>query len=701
MADVNRCRHKKELGDLKEQDPEFYEYLQENDAGLLDFGNDLDLDDEDNEMENSDMDESDDESDENLEVEDYEDDEDNEDNDDLMEAAVVDVDASYFESAFLRAQKSHHGMKQLMAIFSAACNPSFSQSDKMDAPPRSLRYVISSAAVYDLVMTKTVEGAASIFLKTLDVDSSMTEKTSNLENHPRWKKTRNLILSFFKSMLETLSSLVKSVQQGPVSAFLMTQLSDYLVLLSPLPQLAKRVVKMLLVFWSKDMGLAADQFQVRGLAFLRLRQMAIQLPGSMREEIFRNMYLVYARSVKIYQESNRNHLLFLSQCLIELYSLDVHMAYQQAFLYIRQLSLHVRMAMMKKTSESLRQITTWQFLLCYRLWTRMICSFPLEHQLGALAFPMTQIGLALLSLATSWYFLPLRFHLLTCLQEIMVSVHSFFPLLPRILEILEHPDMQGKPTPSTDSRPDLQYLLKFPSEANKKVVYRDAVVEESIHLIRQELEIYRYHPGFPEYVALPGKRIKAWLKNCKPSNWREWMKPVIGILQDYSESVKSKRVTLDPSKLLNLSWEILSPAGGPDGRSRLARLFEQFHANVDQEIVVPKIGEVAPSTRTKGAIVHFADEKKNNQVDSEEDEEDDDVDDSNHETGDSYEEEEDMAKMIGKGKKNKKSSKENNKSIVKKATKKDQQGIKTNKTKGARNEDFDEVNPLDWDEFDN
>ena len=62
----------------------------------------------------------------------------------------------------------------------------------------------------------------------------------------------------------------------------------------------------------------------------------------------------------------------------------------QAFLYIRQLALHLRTAIAKQTSEATRQVTTWQFMHCIRLWTRVVCSMPREDQLGPLVFPLTQ-----------------------------------------------------------------------------------------------------------------------------------------------------------------------------------------------------------------------------------------------------------------------------------------------------------------------
>ena len=51
------------------------------------------------------------------------------------------------------------------------------------------------------------------------------------------------------------------------------------------------------------------------------------------------------RSCKLYSESTHESFTVMRNCVTELYSMDPVTAYQHAFVYIRQLAIHVRNAM--------------------------------------------------------------------------------------------------------------------------------------------------------------------------------------------------------------------------------------------------------------------------------------------------------------------------------------------------------------------
>ena len=102
-------------------------------------------------------------------------------------------------------------------------------------------------------------------------------------------------------------------------------------------------------------------------------------------------YIAFARTARTFNEHTASSVTFMTECLVELYGLEMGSAYQTAFVYVRQLALHLRAAMVKKTPESIRQITSWQFLNCVRVWTRILCKYPSKDALYPLVYPFCQV----------------------------------------------------------------------------------------------------------------------------------------------------------------------------------------------------------------------------------------------------------------------------------------------------------------------
>lgn len=613
-------KHKDELKGLEEADPEFFNYLKKNDSSLLEFsGDESDGDEDDDENDNSDnegedMDEED-ENDQNDESEDESTDEDvpvSKRGKQQKNKAKIEVTEELLDSI---AKNTLNGsipeMKKLLSIFRTACNPNGEDSlgdDSAGDSKQISRYMILSPEVYEHAMITCISTLSKAFKHHLELkDNATKQKLEYMAKHPKWKKMQLLVLSFFKSILHTLEGLSDHIQQSQVSIFLIESLESYVPFLAPLPRLTKGVIKVLLNIWSfiptaEDEGVE-ETLNVRGHAFLRIRQISLTLPGAIAEECFRALYLKFARQCKNFSEMNATSVTFMAQCVAELYASDPAMAYQQSFLYIRQLALHLRTSFLKKTSETTRQITSWQFLNCLRLWTRVICSLPSESNgLGALAFPLAQVMFGVMSSATSIYFVPLKFHLVACLHQLAANCKLFIPTAAQLLEVLDCGDLTSKPTPSTELAPKLQYLVKLPTDSITRVAVRDAVVQEVIALLRQEVEIYRFHVGFPEYTYLTSRRLKAFAKGCKVSKWRDITKILTGQIEQYAAHVKKARVKLNKPPMAITEFEPLlstGPTGTLVASQRLNKLLSGGKMNVASEINVSKATTTAAGAAGK------------------------------------------------------------------------------------------------------
>mmetsp|Transcript_22453 Transcript_22453/g.32753 ORF Transcript_22453/g.32753 Transcript_22453/m.32753 type:complete len:759 (+) Transcript_22453:58-2334(+) len=566
-------QHQDELDSLKEKDPEFFNYLQKNDAGLLDFEDDDDAIEESDESEESE-DESGDMEEDDVDN-DSDDDIDEDDHDSKISGAggqdrsSIEVTAALVDELVTSSKSgSLTSFRKLLSVFRATCLPNSQGGDDepaVDGRPTS-RYVVSDPEVYEYVMVEVLEHAGGVFASHLDLslDGLTREKLTNLGDHPKWKKLQMFVLSFYKSVLHTLASLStqisdtstaddpaptdrSSTNQGGshVAAYIVSCLEPYIPLLSPVSRLAKGVIKVLLRLWSQGPAPENDTSNVRGHSFLRIRQMSILLPGTITEECFRAIYLCFARTAKSFSEQSRTSVIFMSQCVTELYRTDVAHAYQQAFMYTRQLALHLRTALLKKTPEATKQVLTWQFLNCLRLWTRLLCAMPAEDDLGPLVFPLSQVLNGVVVASPSAVYLPLHFHIISCLQQLAAHAEVFIPTCPRLLAILEsHEISTSSTTPSTDPAPNLQHIVRLPAGAISKPPVRDVVVQTVITLLRYDLEIYRFHVGLPEYLYITTKKLKAFNKKCKVAKWRDLTRALANQCEQYSSVAKTRRLEL-------------------------------------------------------------------------------------------------------------------------------------------------------------
>jgi nucleolar complex protein 2 len=560
--------------------------LKKNDASLLDFGgdgDDSDVEDDDLDMEGDDL--------EDIVDSDQEEEDDhkksskknnkNKANKQLSQSIVTEDQVRHLMKAAMDGSLT--AMKKTLTIFRAACNP-MTEKEETEADDR-VDYTIDSPELYEFIMTHTISHAYTAFYRYLGIVDISAINSESIQKHPKWKNVQLLMLSYFKSVLHTLSSLADSVGHGHVAVLLISSLEHYIPLIGSLPRLAKKLMKVLLTFWSKDLSSADESFDMRGHALLRIRQMAMRLPGTIAEECFRSIYLSYARSCKSFTEASAASVLFMAQSIVELYLCDPALAYQQSFLHIRQLALMTRIAILKKTSESVRQITNWQFLNCLRLWTRMICALPGADELGALAFPLSQIIFGVMSMASSLYYAPLRYHLITCIHQLVASCRLYIPVAMKLFEILESSELYAKATPSTNLAPSFVYLVKLVSESIDTAVVRDVIVQQALVLIRQDIELYRYNAGFPEYAYLIARKLKQSSKKCKIAKWRDQMKPLISQVDNFLDFAKEKRLTLGLPPAQIVDFESLLPKNTPDMKIRLMKLLTNTgHLNAMSEV---------------------------------------------------------------------------------------------------------------------
>jgi len=565
------------LVSLEETDPEFHKFLQQNDPSLLNFdridGEEFDeaMEEEDDDGDSDGDEDKGDDSDSDSDLEDFK-----PNGHDKIERAtrIVEVTESLVRGLVAKASTgSLVSIKNLLTIFRYACIPKL--DDKSSNAQSVCEYVLATPEMYQLVMTMVMESAYKSMYKLLDLDPNKRpdhKVLEKLEKHPRWKKMQMQVLGFYKSILHVLASLADSNLNAEISIFLLSHLEPYIPLLAPLPRLVKGVLRVLLSIWSRDITGEEDVLNARAYVFLRIRQIALQLPGTAMDETMRSIYLSYARNCRNYTEMNAKTVMFMIECTIQIYKLDSSMAYQHAFLFVRQLALHLRTAIIKKSTEKTKELVSWQFINCLRLWTHVMCAMQDHSELGQLIYPLVQVISGVLLAAKSAIGVPLRYHLVEFLQLLAAYSQHFIPNFRTLLEVLEMPELIAKPTPSTDLAPNFTFLARLPKGSLMKQKIRDAVIEKLCILLRREAEIYRYHVGLPEYLFLTIRTLKAFGKKCKNGHWRDQLRTVVGLFEKYSSFVKTNRVNHNINPMDVTSFEPLLPIGEPCSAIRLVKL---------------------------------------------------------------------------------------------------------------------------------
>jgi nucleolar complex protein 2 len=83
---------------------------------------------------------------------------------------------------------------------------------------------------------------------------------------------------------------------------------------------------------------------------------------------------------------------FMQRSFIELLSQNPDVAYNHAFIYIRQLGINLRNAMQMKKKESYQAVYNWQFVHCLAFWSKLLAAMaPSSESLLSLIYPLTQI----------------------------------------------------------------------------------------------------------------------------------------------------------------------------------------------------------------------------------------------------------------------------------------------------------------------
>ncbi|KAM9976632.1 hypothetical protein ACTFIR_010475 [Dictyostelium discoideum] len=525
-------QHKKDLDELKKKDPKLFEFLGENDKELLNFNTEMDDDDDDEESD----DVEDDDGAEGAEGEG----EKEKNQKEVLTSALLD---SWISEA--NKNTTVQNVKKLVVAFRCASHAG-SDLKEVDKVP----YKILNTAVFNRTLLICLENMPKFFDKLLDYDSvknSDQEITdaNNKTELPSSSKKWNLVKSCVSSYIRSIIQLLTQVSESNLLLIILKGLEKVICYSSCFTKYSKMLLKHLLNNWS-----SAEE-SVRIIAFLCIRKQAILCPFPFIDGCLKGIYLNFVRNSKFVSTTSLPLINFMCNCVIEIFGLDFASSYRSAFVYVRQLAVHLRNSLNTNTKESFQNIYNWQFINSVRAWVEVLSAYPGQEQISQLLYPITQIVIGMINLIPSSKFLPLRFHCIRFLNRLAETNGSFINCTPYLLDVLEYSEMKqksGKNGGSGASASDKGSVSASNSKKSKLInfyttlsvtgqqlnskEFQDGMLSQFTELLVENLTCFNYHIGFPELTTPVILHLKKALKS------KQYRPKVLSDIQEILEAIE-------------------------------------------------------------------------------------------------------------------------------------------------------------------
>jgi hypothetical protein len=187
----------------------------------------------------------------------------------------------------------------------------------------------------------------------------------------------------------------------------------------------------------------------------------LHVPDSRAARVRTGIYLSFVRNAKFTSPRTLPLLTFLSNCVVEMYGLDMASSYQHAFVYIRQLAITLRSALTRRGKDAYQTVYNWQFIHSIRVWARMLGVYCRRTRpagppdstspLLPLVYPLIQVALGTARcVAHPSCLVFLRSALLMCSW---VRAHFCQPAADRVLHPAAPAVPQGRHGPVPRNRP--------------------------------------------------------------------------------------------------------------------------------------------------------------------------------------------------------------------------------------------------------
>lgn len=496
------------LDKLKEIDPEFYKFLEQNDKKLLKFNPDLDEDEAEGEEDNGNEDADDDENEEvdlhkpdsNLEVDSDESDFEDDNNTVRKENSVTLKLLKQWQTALAQDKVPLDIIKNVVLALNSTLLTLAGETDAS-----ATAYQVEGAAAFNGVVQLCVlhlEPAIRRFL-------GLHQKTS-LQPHKckKWNKIKSTLRGYFTD----ITKLLEQVSSANVLIILLKHIHQSIPMILSFTSLLKPILKRLVILWS-----TGDE-TVRVLAFLCILRITRNQQMTVLSTVLKAMYLSYVRNSKFVSPNTLPAINFMRRSLSEMFGLDLNVSYQHVFLYIRQLAIHLRNAMTLKKKDSFQAVYNWQYINSIRLWSELLATTVDRAQLQPLIYPLTSIIIGTIKLVPTAQFFPLRFHCIQSLIQLSKETRTFIPVMPFILEVLKSNTFNQRHTKVSMKPLAFSCILRLNKNQLLENGFRDEVIESIVGCGLDYMAHESFTLSFPDLAVPAIIQLKHFLKETKSLN---------------------------------------------------------------------------------------------------------------------------------------------------------------------------------------